>query len=237
MTAISKTRVILEAVFDEAPLAEACQACQAGLAAFVDAEVDGQPATSLFPVVAGHLATCAACRQEHADLRSLLGLERQGQLEQPPAPIEFDFSYLAIGPFSGERSNRSAGWRLDALGRLVIQFSADLLRALQPPALQLGYLKGDAQPSLSYALANQIDDLNVHIHVDPARRDPQRAIIEVDVEIPSRGGWPNLAGSVVTLRRGDDLLDEQETDPFGKVVFGDVPAEDLPALVFEIATS
>ena len=41
----------------------------------------------------------------------------------------------------------------------------------------------------------------------------------------------------MTLRRGDDLLDEQETDPFGKVVFEDVPAEDLPALLFEIATS
>ena len=38
----------------------------------------------------------------------------------------------------------SPAWRLDALGRLVIQFSADLLRSLAAPALQPGYLKGDA---------------------------------------------------------------------------------------------
>ena len=91
---------------------------------------------------------------------------------------------------------------MDALGRLVIQFSADLLRALQPPTLQPGYLKGNAPSSLSYALTDQIDDLNVRIHVEASRRDPQAATVEVEVDIPSRGGWPNLAGSAVILRRG-----------------------------------
>ena len=91
---MSKTRAILEAVFDEVPLAEACQACQAGLAAYVDAELAGQAAANLFPAISEHLATCAACRLELAELRSLLGLEWQGRLEQPPVPGEFDFSYL-----------------------------------------------------------------------------------------------------------------------------------------------
>ena len=53
---MSKTRAILEAVFDEAPLAEACQACQGGLAAYVDAELDGQPAASLLPAISEHLS-------------------------------------------------------------------------------------------------------------------------------------------------------------------------------------
>ena len=249
---MSKTRAILEAVFDEVPLAEACQACQAGLAAYVDAELAGQPAAGLFPAVSEHLTTCAACRLELAELRSLLELERQGRLEQPPVPGEFDFGYLQIGPFAEERSNldigdsqigpfaeersnRSGGWRMNALGRLVIQFSADLLSALQPPALQPGYLKGNAPSSLSYALTDQIDDLNVRIHVEASRRDPQTATVEVEVDIPSHGGWPNLAGSAVILRRGpDELIDEQETDAFGKVTLEDVSVEDLPLLVFEI---
>ena len=127
---------------------------------------------------------------------------------------------------------------MNALGRLVIQFSADLLSALQPPALQPGYLKGNAPSSLSYALTDQIDDLNVRIHVEASRRDPQTATLEVEVDIPSHGGWPNLAGSAVILRRGpDELIDEQETDAFGKVSFEDVRAEDLPLLVFEIAVT
>ena len=235
---MSKTRAILAAVFDEAPLAEPCQACQAGLAAYVDAELAGQPAAGLFPAVSEHLTTCAACRLELAELRSLLELERQGRLEQPPVPGEFDFGYLQIGPFAEERSNRSGGWRMNALGRLVIQFSADLLSALQPPTLQPGYLKGSAPSSLSYDLTDQIEDLNVRIHVEASRRDPQTATLEVEVDIPSHGGWPNLAGSAVILRRGpDELIDEQETDAFGKVTFEDVRVEDLPLLVFEIAVA
>ena len=232
---MSKTRAILEAVFDEVPLAEACQACQAGLAAYVDAELAGQPAAGLFPAVSEHLTTCAACRLELAELRSLLELERQGRLEQPPVPGEFDFGYLQIGPFAEERSNRSGGWRMNALGRLVIQFSADLLSALQPPTLQPGYLKGSAPSSLSYDLTDQIEDLNVRIHVEASRRDPQTATVEVEVDIPSRGGWPNLAGNAVILQRdAEQLLEEQETDAFGKVTFEDVSVEDLPLLVFEI---
>ena len=252
---MSKTRAILEAVFDEAPLAEPCQACQAGLAAYVDAELAGQPAAGLFPAVSEHLTTCAACRLELAELRSLLELERQGRLEQPPVPGEFDFGYLQIGPFAEERSNldigdsqigpfaeersnRSGGWRMNALGRLVIQFSADLLSALQPPTLQPGYLKGSAPSSLSYDLTDQIEDLNVRIHVEASRRDPQTATLEVEVDIPSHGGWPNLAGSAVILGRGpDELIDEQETDAFGKVTFEDVRVEDLPLLIFEIAVA
>ena len=247
---MSKTRAILTAVFDDAPLAEACQACLADLAAYVEAELDGQPAAELFPAIAKHLETCVACRQEHGELNSLFTSDRQGRFEQPPTPAAFDFGYLQIGPFSEERSNLTATassrepaparqpWRLDTLGRLVIQFSVDLLRSLQPPALQLSYLKGDAPASLNYALTEQIDDLNVRISVEPSRRDPQRTSVEVEVDIPSHGGWPNLAGSTVTLRRGaEQLMEEQETDAFGKALFEDVSVEDLPLLVFEIAVS
>jgi hypothetical protein len=258
---MSTIQAILAAVFDDAPLAEACQVCQANLAAYVEAEFDDKPAAALFSAVAEHLTTCDDCRQEAAELRWLLTMERQGLFEQPPAAGEFDFGYLQTGPFSEERSSRLAQigpffgersnldptevpqapmparqpWRLDAVGRLIIQFSADLLRSLQPPAFQPSYLKGAVPASLTYALVAEVKDLDVRIRVEPARRDPQRATVEVEVDIPSRGGWPNLAGSAVTLRRGaEDVLDRQQTDAFGKVVFEDVATEDVPTLVFEI---
>ena len=42
----------------------------------------------------------------------------------------------------------------------------------------------------------------------------------------------------MTLRRdAEEVVDEQETDAFGKVVFEDVRAEDVPLLVFEIVVS
>ena len=78
----------------------------------------------------------------------------------------------------------------------------------------------------------------MRISAEAQRRDPQLLTLEVAVDIPSRGGWPNLAGSAVILRRGpDELIDEQETDAFGKVTFEDVRVEDLPLLVFEIAVA
>lgn len=253
MTFFSRTRAILETVFDDAPLAEACLACQASLAAFVDAELDGQPAAERFPAVAGHLATCKTCQQDYAELRALLAMERDGQFEQPPGaeaePVFDRIASLSVEPQAepapGARSTPSAArqlpeplrrpWRLEAAKRLVIEFSADLLRALQPSPLQPATLKSGAAPTVSYTLAGEVDDLNVAIHVEPSRQDPHLATVEVDVEIPSRGGWPHLAGSAVTLRRNEDVLDEQETDAFGKAVFEDVAVDDLPQLAFEIA--
>lgn len=228
---MSKTRSILEAVFDDAPLPEACQACRASLAAYVDAELAAQPAAGLYPMVAEHLAGCTDCLQVYKELSSLLSLERQGQLQPPPAKPTFDFGYLPQK--AGTPTQRP--WRLDELGRLIVALSADLLHSLQGPALQPSYLKGEAGAGFELVLAEGLDDLQVSIHAEPRPRQPGRIDLAVGVDIPSRGGWPNLAGSAVTLRRGSDVLDQQDTDAFGKVVFEDVPVDDLPSLSFEIA--
>lgn len=227
---------ILQAIFaDEGHPTPDCAPCQEQLAAFVDAELAGQPADQRFPAVALHLGQCATCQQAYQELRALLALELAGELATPPAPASFDFSYLPGRPAAAAAPAQPKPWRLDALGRLVIEFSAELLRSLPGPALQPALLKSDAPAGLRYELADAVDDLAVRIEAEPQPRNPQRLTVEVEVDIPSRGGWPHLAGSVVALRRGDELLDRQETDPFGKAVFEDVAAADLPQLVFEIA--
>lgn len=228
---MDETKAILQAVFEDPVLADDCAACQADLAAYIDAELEGQPAANRFPMVAGHLPTCADCQQVYRELQSLLTAEWRGQLELPPVPAAFDFAYL---PAENQAAARAA-WRLDELGRLVIQLTADLLRGLQGPAWQPSYLKSGRAPVLDYRLAGEVEDLNVHITAEPGRGDPQRLLVAVEVDIPTRGGWPNLAGSLVTLRRGSEVVEEQETDAFGKAVFEGVPAEDLADLVFEIA--
>jgi hypothetical protein len=228
---MNETKAILQAVFGDPLLGEDCATCQADLAAYIDAELDGQPAADLFPMVAAHLPACANCQQVYGELQSLLTAEWRGRFELPPVPAAFDFAYL---PAENQAVTRAA-WRLDKLGRLVIQLTADLLRSRQGPTWQPGYLKSGRAPVLDYRLAGEVDDLNVHITAEPAPRDPQRLTVAVAVDIPSRGGWPNLAGSLVTLRRGDEVVEEQETDAFGKAVFEGVPVQDLPDLVFEIA--
>lgn len=225
-------QTILKALFEDTPLADDCAACQAGLPAYIDAELDGRPAAELFANAAGHLVTCTDCQQEYTALKHLLRLERQGQLEQPPVEGVFDFAYLPAAP----TAPAALPWRLDDLGRLVIQFTADLLRSLQGPAWQPAYLKSGRAPALDYRLTGEVADLNVHITAEPAPGDPQQLIVEVGVDIPSRGGWPNLAGNLVTLRRSTgDVIEVQETDAFGKVVFEHVPAAELPYLAVEVA--
>lgn len=231
----SQVQAILQALFDDDGFATPdCASCQEQLAAYVDAELAGQPAAARFPTAAAHLGQCGACQQAYHELKTLLTLERSGELAAPPVPPTFDFGYLPSRPARPAAQPAARPWRLDELGRLVIQFTADLLASLQGPALQPALLKSGAPAGLRYELAGELEDMRVRIEAEPQRGDPQRMAIEVEVDIPSRGGWPHLAGTIVSLRRGDDLLDQQETDAFGKAVFEDVSAQDLPQLSFTV---
>jgi hypothetical protein len=225
--------MILQALFeDEGFPTPDCAPCQEQLAATVDAELAGQPAAVRFPTVAAHLGQCSACQQAYQELKALLALERSGELAAPPVAPSFDFSYLPARPARPAAAPAVRPWRLDELGRLVIQWTADLLASLSGPALQPAMLKSAAPAGLRYELTDDLDDLAVRIEVEPQRGDPQRWTVEVAVDIPSRGGWPHLAGNLVALRRGDETLDQQETDAFGKAVFENVSADDLPQLGF-----
>jgi hypothetical protein len=231
----SQVQSILQALFDDEgfPTPD-CAPCQEQLAAYVDAELAGAPAAVRFPVAAAHIGQCPACQQAYQELKVLLTLERSGELATPPLAAAFDFGYLPPRPAHPPAQPAGRSWRLDELGRLLIQWTAELLASLQGPALQPAMLKSAAPAGLRYELTDELDDLRVRIDAEPQRGDPTQWTVEVDVDIPSRGGWPHLAGSTVTLRRGDEMLDQQETDAFGKVVFEDVSVEALPQLSFTV---
>ncbi len=231
----SHVQSILQALFEDEGFATPdCAPCQEQLAAYVDAELAGQPAGARFSTVAAHLDQCAACQQAYQELKALLALERSGELAAPPVAPSFDFGYLPAQPAQPATPPAGRPWRWDELGRLVIQWTADLLASLQGPALQPALLKSAAPVRLSYELAGAVDDLAVRIDAEPQRGDATQWTVEVAVDIPSRGGWPHLAGNLVTLRSGADLIDEQETDAFGKVVFEDVSVEALSQLSFTV---
>ncbi len=229
---------ILQALFEEdTPASPDCAWCASQLAAFVDIELTSSDAQARFPAVAAHLDQCLSCQQAYQELQALLALEQAGEFVAPPVAPTFDFGYLPQRPAPRPGRPAARPWRLYDLGRLVIRFSAELLAGLQGPALQPAFLKGDTPAALTYELSDATDDLHVRIEAEPQRLNPLQMTIEVAVDIPSRGGWPHLAGSSVTLQRDDELLDQQETDPFGKVVFEDVSAVDLPLLSFAITVA
>ncbi len=120
----------------------------------------------------------------------------------------------------------------------MIELSTELVRALRPPSLQpaLTGLKSDVSQRVicQISLKEAVKDLEVTITAEEKHSDPTCCTVIVQVNIPSRGGWPNLGGTYVTLKRGEQELETQQTDAFGKTVFEGIHTEDLGYLVFEI---
>lgn len=161
-----------------------------------------------------HLACCPACLAALADLALLRDLAEGAGVEPPAYPA----------PPPAPRA-----WSVDALGRLLV----DLARALLPPAgspALAGLKSGPAGATLAEAsVAGALPDLELHIAVEGRPGSDLRTLV-VTVDIPSRGGWPNLAGSEVALLHAGVELRRAATDAFGTVAFHDLSAEEVARL-------
>ena len=112
-------------------LPSTCRACEDGLYAYAEAVLDNADADARFPSMRPHLDECPTCQTALAEMLALLEMERSGQMQEPPVSARYDFSDLPVAPAPTEPAPRF--WRFDELGRLIIQFSAELLQSWQPP--------------------------------------------------------------------------------------------------------
>jgi hypothetical protein len=119
---------------------------------------------------------------------------------------------------------------------LIIQFSAELRRAWQFPTFATAGLKrGETSlKTLGQFSMQAQEDLEVAITVEEQDNESIYCMITMQVNIPSRGGWPNLADIQVILKRDQEILASQVTDAYGEVVFEKIHPTDLTQLVFEI---
>jgi hypothetical protein len=206
-----------------------CQTCQERLPEYAANVAAGQAGGKL-RAVAVHLALCPHCAAKYDELLELIALA-QGErgAELPSYPV-LDLSFL--------NATTTRPWHLEGLGRLVIEFTSELLAGLRmaEPALTPIGLKTDAPATAlrPFTLIGEVEDEDVTITVKPARGEPAHCTVIVQVDIPSRGGWPNLGGTLVTLRRGAVMLNSQTTDDLGNAVFERVATDDLAQLVFVI---
>ena len=216
-----------------------CQECQDLLPDYLQAEMDGPAHQDRWRPVALHLETCPHCSAVYATLADLAALAYGERGAEPPHYPVPKLPFLRAKKAAPLRLPK-VNWRLDELGRLIIEFSAELLRALQAPAYQPAYaavrLKSDQARRVLYqfSLKEAGEDLEVTITAEERRDDPARCTVIVGVNIPSRGGWPNLGGTEVRLKRGEQELETQWTDAFGQAVFEGIDTDDLSHLVFEI---
>lgn len=212
-----------------------------GLVVYLEAELAGQDAARLYPQTAQALAGSGVWRQEYAALKAFLTWSADTVLVQPPRPPRLDFSYLPASTPVAEPAPAVAtefSWYWAPLGYLVVDLSAAVQRLLQPPQQQPVYSFRRAsqgeQNVVYFALENQLADLNLRLIIErePAAGDQCQVIVEA--EIPSRGGWPNLADTIVNLKQADTVVQSRLTDDFGKAVFADVALTQLPALQVEV---
>lgn len=221
---------------------ELSESTQHLLSAYIEAALDGKDAAALFPTVHTAIATYPAFAEEHQILYELLDAERRGELEEPPFMPVFDFSYLNLPAIEIEPSLVQAEarpWHLSTIGNLVIQFSDTLIEALQSQQMQLVPARSTRGVEawhtwLEYTLPLQTEDLEVAISAKHTGGKSEYCNIVVNVNIPSRGGWPFLAESQVQLSGQAVQSEWRETDAFGEAVFEFIKKTDVPHLIIEV---
>jgi len=233
-----RVRYLMRALAADEEDSLTCQECQDLLPEYLQAEAEGRADEAQWRFTALHLETCPHCSAEYATLSELLELAHGEQGVEPPRYPVPDLSFLRRAK---DRLPQpvSIPWRLNELGHVIIEFSAEVLRAFQLPAYQPAYAMAGLRAKLprtlcQISLKEAVKDTEITITAEEKRADPTRCTVVVKVNIPSRGGWPNLAGTEVVLKRGELELDTQKTDAHGEVVFEGVATDDLARLVFEI---
>jgi hypothetical protein len=219
-----------------------CAMCQALLPGYVQTEQDGEGREARWQPVAAHLASCPYCMLARAELEALLDLAYAKigqQAEATPAP---DLAFL-----HSSQNEASAPWQLDELGRLTIELTEQLLSTLLPPAHDEPARRSEAASAYTAAGKSAVQatlfelpiqapdaDLDVTIQAESERAVPDRCTLSVQVDLPSRGGWPHLAGTTVTLKQNGREPAQEWTDSSGRAVFENVPIENLAGLVIEV---
>lgn len=206
---------------------------------YLEAEVAGQDAARLYPQIALALAASSAWQQAYEALKAFLAWEAQGPLAQPPRPPCFDFSYLPA-PVAAPAAPLlpDLSWYWAQLGYLVVELSDAVARALQPAQPQLAHsftraAQGEAN-AYHFTLENQLADLNLRLTIEREQPVGDQCQVIVEAEIPSRGGWPNLADTIVNLKQADTVVQSHLTDAFGRAVFSAVAISQLPMLQVEV---
>jgi len=236
LSEIFNKRIEIPYTVDPAELPESTQHL---LSAYVEAELDGENAANLYPEVKAAMAKFPAFAEEHKVLYELLDADRRGELEEPPTTPVFDFSYLNLPPVADSTETKSE-WGFDVAGRLIIQFTEELITSLQERSSQLTPLhnlkRGEEEWKtwIEYKLPRPTSDLDVVVTVKHVGNESAFCNVVVKVDIPSRKGWPALAGSEVQMNCPQMDTLSQKTDAFGEVVFESIAKTTVSHLKFEV---
>lgn len=198
-----------------------CAACEAALPWFVSSE-EARPGAR-HRRVSVHLATCPRCAAVFAELRAMDQAAWGGPLT-PPQARRPNLAFVRRAP-------EYVPWTFRP-GQLSIE-----LTGLFSPLASTFALPGGVKSAEAGGETRELKvpeaaapDLQVTVTCQPIPGSAELCTLTVQTDIPSRGGWPYLQGTRVALQRDGEVLEEQETDAFGKVVFEHVAVASLSEL-------
>lgn len=239
---------LLQYVFeDDASPTAVPDECQHLLHAYVETELAGGDAATQFPAVQTCLETMPEFREAYEELKAFLELEQAGQLADPGELPALDEVFLRelLGEETAVSSppHPSPLVYFNKLGHLVIQLANTLIQAAaeyRPTSLSAtdrlaGAMRSAAEgPTL---VLNDIDDHEITIQLLSMNQAQGEVSIAVNVNILSRGGWPNLGETAVSLHNPTSPPRTLLTDAFGSVLFRNLPVSTLNDLTIEIEPS
>lgn len=225
-----------EQVADAVLEAPPCHSNQEEIVAYIEAEQDGLNASVQFPEIHAQIHSCRSCYRVYEELQELLEMARAETLVEPPLAADFVLpvqdevasdghviveragASQTSGQSVQQRDTHSVLWTFNEIGQMIAAFSIDLLQSFQPSP-QLNYLKAPMRELFSLQSPEIAADLNITIAAHTKRRDPEQCTLTVTADIPSRGGWPNLGGTAITLLLDAEKVATEVTDAFGTVIF------------------
>ncbi len=207
-----------------------CEECQQRLPDFLQASIEAGILPDGLEQVSIHLKTCPHCLRVYQDLQEMTRSVYQDWEEAPQQFAPPDLSFLE----TARTPPNSLLWSLNETGRMIVEFTREWLEAASRTAGPApAFAMRSSGEALQAAAGEAEIDLEVSFTIEPEGAHPDTCTIGVEVNIPSKGGWPNLANSEVLLTRGD-MVNRETTDAFGQAHFDGIPTKELGALLFEI---
>ncbi|MCX6032109.1 MAG: zf-HC2 domain-containing protein [Chloroflexi bacterium] len=227
-----------------------CATCQAHITEYVDLELSGTEADAELSSVAFHIETCPACETAYYQefraqglRKSVSELQRVGHREWTARSLD-----RILRPAPSVRPEPARDWIEQgvAQGRAWLEPLTERWREVQvylgrlltgpdlQPAYALSGLMGEGAPaglpvsqSGHFAPEQAPFELTLVVTPEPATIGEKRCRLEVVVTL--RDALGDYSGMAVTLLWGDQAR-TGTTDSLGKLVFENLPSDDLPIM-------
>lgn len=229
----AKFGMLLEGVWFSVEDTLTCTECEDLLPEYLMSRRRDTIDTTHWQTIQNHLRICPSC---HNILSELQTLESELEMMEEVIPTTSNL----INPVSVSQAPESQSisaeikWRVDELGAIIIELSKKFVASFDVPVF--AGVKGETTRKIlcKLDLPEVFEDCAVTIIAQEMFQDATHCEISIDVRMPSRGGWPNLAGIEVMVKRGEHMLQKQLTDSFGKAYFSGIRRDELDQLVVQI---